>query len=743
MGFLDKLQGGTGEGEHIGPVELWRNVLLDFLNKNRSIFGPTRAHNFYASNQAMYSGKNKVSYLYSIDQFPGKLPISFTDGIRRQAQGKVRVSFVSTLEKTTIQWGSAKVKSRIRTWKSIEDESGPVDSFNYRDNIAGVDSADRRQMSLVYLSDAEIRRQRKLFRGRTLMIVSGDRGEDFDKTVDKILSVCLSQDIKISRVNRNIGDYLSVFSPFSLGVNPSVQKETGSFVLPDELVSRLRTYDQGKVGSKGIYMGLDIYSGFPVLKEIKRTEVDAENILITAETGGGKSFFAKGVILQLLCDVRFTGTIMDIEGDEYLPLASFTANQDSVVLLNMAEGQGSYFDPVEIIITGDVELDKDMFSLSRSYTLALFKTLVGKKVSDDDWADIIINDAVSKTYADVGVTLEKETWRRSAGLTLFSVYANLKELYKEISTDPDSVMRRSASGYGGMVEDDSVSVRSVTKYKDNEGYKNALDIVIARTSRYFETIQNGGSRSDVFSNRVTLEEIRDAKLVVCSFGMKGKSPATVDQTQMGMTQLYAANISHLRSIFSQSRGLYNFKVWEEFQRWGSFPDSEKTITTALTGGRKLGDVNLIITNKASELLTSDKFGIFENTTSFAIGAIPDAQVREQLCKRLSVMQLKPDLDRIVLENGSTESFNSKDSDLSTYKSDYDKAFLVYLDKQVATITRMELPPSIAQTNLFKTGISLVDQDAPVVTEGRHSFLDDVEHLSLESLGTGFLSREGL
>ena len=186
--------------------------------------------------------------------------------------------------------------------------------------------------------------------------------------------------------------------------------------------------------------------------------------------------------------------------------------------------------------------------------------------------------------------------------------------------------------------------------------------------------------------------------------MAGKSPETVDATLMALSQLSAANISHLRSIFSQAQGLYNFKVWEEFQRWGEFPGSEKTITTALTGGRKLGDVNFIITNAVQKLLDSDRFGIFGNTTSFAIGAIDDAKTRNELCERLSIPLLKPDLDKIVVKRGkgaATEDTGANGEEELT--SIYDKAFLVRLDKSLVTLTKMVLPESLAKSTIMRTG----------------------------------------
>ena len=76
-------------------------------------------------------------------------------------------------------------------------------------------------------------------------------------------------------------------------------------------------------------------------------------------------------------------------------------------------------------------------------------------------------------------------------------------------------------------------------------------------------------------------------------------------------------------------------------------DSVNTIKTAITGGRKLGDINFIVTNNIKELLDDDKFAIFDNITSFAVGAIASSNTRKRVCDELSVPMLLPDLDSLV------------------------------------------------------------------------------------------------
>lgn len=684
-------------------IQLWDEIITAQVMKNNSNYGETRTKNMYVDLLGFYSGEDNVTYMYSIDGYPKELENSYRTTLRSVCKAGVRISFVSPLEKHAIDWGSSQMKARMRTWRMLENESPDVDEYNLYENLSQMDSQDWKKDSLVYLSTAEIRRKRKMFKFRSVMFVSGHRGQDFNDSVKEIVTICRSLNIKISRVIGDIPEYLKVFSPFSNTFDNKVLDQCGCITIPDELLSRFNTYAQGMIGRQGIYWGTDIYSSFPCLKPVKRTTETAENWLITAETGGGKSFFVKGLLVQLLAQSVYNGTIMDIEGFEYIPLANYLSNNDNVIILNMGEGTGAYYDPVEIIITGDAELDADMYSLSSSFTLSLFKCLLGSTQEQDEWVDIVINDAVSLTYSKAGVdAADIDTWKNSAGFTLYDVYNTLKSL----KSNGDAKRAVSAMFSQSLWEEKqgigtSMSVNDVNRLiTSNSGYQQAIDMCIAKISRYFEP---NGIRAHLFKRRIAIDDIKDAKLVICSFGMAGKAPNTVDPIQMALMQLYSANISHLRSIFSKKAGKYNFKLWEEFQRWGGFPDADKTINVALTGGRKLGDVNIIVTNKVQDMLNEDRFGVFSNITSIAIGCIWDSQVRTQLCDRLTIPQMLPELDTLVTHNKDLSAYIDGDTLMA---NPYSKAFLIGLDKTVYTLSRMSIPASLRDSLIFRTGIDI-------------------------------------
>ena len=560
-------------------------------------------------------------------------------------------------------------------------------------NMAFVES------SLVYLANADVRRGRSLVKTSMMMSIAGERGEDFDDTVHSVEEYCRHIGLNIERVYYDIPDVISYFSPFknvkNLGKRGPDSIHTQ--VLTDELVARFNNYSQGILGTGGkraLYFGTDIYSGFPVLKIVKYDAEAPEIWLCTAETGGGKSFFVKVLILQLLAN-NMNGTIMDVEGNEYSYLAEFCSRGSKVVVLNMGEGQGKYFDPVEIPKpTGIEDIDKDAKKMSIDFTSAIFKVLLGRSVERNEWLDSIVNDVVGLTYLRFGITDDPDTWGLSTGMTIRDVFDTLRIMhdFTKAKTNKEKILIMNK--YHIEMPD----------YIDNLHYVSAIEQAVAFVSPFFV---EGGLRNTLFKERVMVSDIAEADLVVCSFGMAGKAAHAVDEVQMAMMQLSAAQISHQRSIFSKAQGKFNFKIWEEFQRWGKFPGSEQTIGVAVTGGRKLGDVNIIITNVVKELLDDDRFGIFSNKTSFMIGGISDSQVREELAERLSIPNMKVELDYIAAACKTDDTYKNSSGGNSLL---YRYGFLLGLDSSKYGVTKMLIPRDMAKSDLFRTGVRVEEDE---------------------------------
>lgn len=651
-------------------VRLYDDLLYTHLVKDTTKDTIKREHlpDKVAIDQLGMYHDDTVSFFYLIEGFPNYLHIDFKSRLRHECKGDVKITFLTRMTPHRIAWNSPEMQSKLQILQQAakEQEEKNVSAFNIHENLGTMRRQEWIQESLQYLSSSDVDRGRALFKFSMLVIVTGTRGDDFDESIKNITAYAEQLGIKLTRVLFNIQNVLSYFSPWSQQVRGS-KASMPSFVLTDELLARFNTYSQGTLGVSGICFGTDIYSSFPVLKQPKRNREDAENWLISAETGGGKSYFIKAIILQLLAR-GFNGTVMDIEGFEYIPLAKMLKNSLKIQIVNMAEGQGGYFDPVEIPIynAATQEEAEQMRQNSTEFSLAIFKVLLGQAYEEDVYLSVVIDDAVSRAYAKRGVTDNRMTWGNSEGMTLFDIYDALKHL---------------------------------KDYREDEPYKIAVTKAIALTSKYFEP---GGTRSALFKNRVAIQDIIDADLVICSFGMAGKSQSSVDEVQMALMQLGAAQLSHQRSIFSKTKGKFNFKLWEEFQRWGKFPGADKTLGVALTGGRKLGDVNIIVTNVIAEMLGEDRFNVFSNVTSFLIGAIGDSKVREDLCERLSIPNMLPELNAIsTVRSNKDDEKGSSGANSSIYRY----SFLCGLDKSKYAITKMILPSHLAQSDLFRTGVA--------------------------------------
>lgn len=616
--------------------------------------------------------KDNISFYYTVGKLPREIYVDWKERLRSECKSGVKVTFIDNIRRHYIAWESPQMQSRLRILRQVRDEQDDkdVDAYNMHKNIKDITKQRWIEDSLLYLSEADKTRGRSLFKSTQFMIISGQRGDDFDDSVKLIEEYAKHIGLTLNRIMYEIPDILEFYSPFNHNINRNVVDSSPSYVLTDEILARFNTYTQGTLGVSGVYFGTDIYSKFPVLKKVKPKEDTAENWLITAETGGGKSFFVKALILQLLAQ-NYNGTIMDIEGFEYIPMANFLSHNSNVQVINMGEGNGKYFDPMEIAQeTGIEDIDRDAKQMSINFTLSIFKVLLGRTYEENLLMGTVLDDAVTETYKDAGVTENRESWYKSRDLTLFDVYETLTRL---------------------------------ERFRDDEDYTRTVKMAIAVLGKYFE---EDGTRSAMFKNRIRVAEIVDADLVICSFGMAGKSPQSIDEVQLALMQLSAAQLSHQRSIFSKSRGRFNFKLWEEFQRWGKFPDSDKTLGVALTGGRKLGDVNIIITNVVKELLDDDRFGVFGNITSFLAGAIGDEKVRYEFCDRLSIPKMKGEMDLL----SSVKKDDDELDGVSRSESLYTHAFLCGLDRSKYGIVKMLIPSDISRSLIFKTGVDVKKEE---------------------------------
>lgn len=632
------------------------------------------------------ASETQISKYFMVRQLPDYMQPYFIDNIRTRciADG-IKINFFFYGNPYKINWDSAEMRNKMTIWKQYaDDHSGAIDVFDYRNQRTGELARRRIITSTKYLNEAELDYKRSLIRVAMIIEVSAKRDDEsiinMMNTIRMMKDLCSQSDIKLRELQINMIDWLRSFGVFCMKPVKELVSKASYKILTDDILANFNSYKQGRVGYNGVSLGIDILSGVPIMRKFKADPDAAENWLISAETGGGKSYYVKALLTYLLAD-GFVVTVMDYEGDEYSNLANYirAGKSEDVKVISMGKGSTTYFDPCEIPeLTGDIEVDADLKENAISYILSIFRIVTcGLAGELTQWEERVISTAIQRMYDCAGVTDDMETWHRSKGLRLSMVYDEIK----------------------GMVE----SKELVDSDSDNIKHKSAMRIADA-ASMYFE---EGEAKSGTFKNPMSANELYDAKFVVFSFGMKGASDNLNDPTILALKQLSVACVSiQISNYCKYVRHCFNVKVWEEFQRWNSIEGSNSIISNAMTGGRKRGDVNFIITNDLASMIDeSNELSkkLRQNIQNMAIGRIKDRGVREDFCRMFDLQDCQLALDRIAKAHAADDGKNAGNSGTGNR---YRHSFCVVMDSGKKAIAKVMLPQSIAKSSLFRTGVDI-------------------------------------
>lgn len=635
------------------------------------------------------SSATHITKYFVIRSFPDWLKPHFMDTMRKRCiTNGVKINFYMYGEPHTINWESSDMQNRLKVYREYANEnSADGSAFEYRKRRDSILARERIITSTKYLNEAELDHKRTLAKVSFVIEVTALRTDksisNMMYTIKNIKKHCSIEGIKIIEMKANMIDWIQTTGILSLKKSKEILKRFSKRVLTDDIIANLSSYKQGKVGHTGIPIGIDVNSKVPVLYQFKEDPDKVENWLISAISGAGKSWFVK-VITTWLLGQGFVITIMDYEGDEYNNLAAFVrqSNNDDVKVISMGKGSVVYFDPMEIpLLTGDAEIDVDLKETSISYTIGIFRLIVaGLDKQLTKWEDSVISTAIKRVYEQDGVTDNPETWVRSRGLTVAMVY------------------------------DEIVNIVESKEFMDEatENIKHRAAMEVRESCRvYFE---DGEAKSSTFKNPMSINDLYMAKLIIFSFGMRGATNSQIDPVVLALKQLSVANISiQISNYCKYIRHCFNVKVWEEYQRWGEAAGSAEIIGNAMTGGRKRGDVNFIITNDLAAILDDSNpinERLSQNISSYAIGAIRKKAVRAKFCKEFDLEEISGNLE--VIAKANMGKSDKRDS-IKTKGGKYTHAFCLVMDNGKKAVVKQSLPKALEESSLFKTGVSVNKQ----------------------------------
>ena len=672
-------------------IDMYDMILANMIAGN-SIIEPTVKldNSQLAIGFSNISSDEQLQKYFMINRFPDFLQTRLIDIIRSKCmQPGLKINFYFHGTPHHINWDSSEMKNRMNTWRQYSAEhSGPIDIFAYRAQRGEAIARQRIMTSTKYLNEAELEYKRSFIKVVFIIEIAASRTEEglasMAESIKQLKELCSQSDIKLAELRVNMIDWLRAIGPFSLVSLPQTEGRLSKKVVTDDILANFNSYKQGRVGNWGVSLGVDIMNSGPVLRKFKADGDAADNWLISAATGGGKSFWVKALLTYLLAD-NFVVCVMDYEGDEYTNIANYirAGNPEDVKIVSMGKGNTLYFDPCEIPdLTGDSKVDDELKESAIGFILAIFRVIVcGTERDFSREQERVMSLAIQRMYDTAGVTEDKNTWHRSKGLRLHDVYYEIKEMVESKE----------------LVDSDS----------DNSKHKAAITIADSACV-YFEP---GESKAGAFKTPMPANELYKAKFIIFSFGMKGADTNSMDPIILALKQLSVAYVNIAISNYCKYiRKCFNVKVWEEFQRWGELGSSSSIISNVITGGRKRGDVNFIITNDLASMLDDSKElnkKLRQNIQNYAIGKIPDESVRREFVEKFDLQDVKPALDNIAKAHTVTQSGTQK---VSGAQSRYKNAFCIVLEEGKKAIVKVMLPKSLLKSSLFRTGVEVKDTD---------------------------------
>ena len=637
------------------------------------------------------SSKTYISKFFIITEWPMWLDEKIMDLIRQQCLfNDVKINFFIYGDKHVIDWDSEDMKNKRRAWDNFTKQKEDISDFDYTKKRSVELRKIRITESYKYLNQAEIEQHRTLFKMSMIVQISGSRlngGEgiyNLQRSIKAFNSFCSSKGIKTREIRINMVDWLQCICPFSLKFIKEVNQRLSKQVLTDDIIATLNTYKQGKIGYTGMCVGMDVNSKVPVIKDLYANKDDAENWLVSAATGCGKSYFVKDKIFWAL-GLGIPVMVVDFEGDEYSNMYHFVAHYDErdAVMVSMGKGNNSYCDPMIIpALTGNAEVDATLKANAMAATVKMLSVIVkgNAKETFTEWENGVVSQAIKDVYDMYQVTEDKETWVNSKSIRLEMVY----------DTICDYVQKRTF----------------LDEATENAKHRAAMEIR-EHMKIYFD---EGASKYGTFKNPISVENLYNARLIIFSYGESGKTASEIDTTMLQLKQLSVANLmNQISNHCKYIRGTLNMKVIEEHQRWSEIEGSNEILSNIITGGRKRGDITFIITNDLNSMLMEDKDSkrIRQNLTSYAIGCIDDAGVRKRFCELMELPEIAQPLKEIAEANKKRKNSalgKTTDKDLVKRSSGtkFSKAFVVVLDKSDRAIVKVMLPKSLADTEIFKT-----------------------------------------
>lgn len=674
-------------------LNLYTRILADKLTGGSSDKPPVALgkNEFYYSSDRIYTRKGVKKILFITDM-PPELPRGFVTDIRHYINNtvskynsthgmseEVDVGLIIDAENYDLDFTDRRTQGRweyfTRQYERAMKKAGKkklvdeLKSDKYSEEVKNMIN------SFLYMLEAKNTYDSSFFKTTLILELRSTSSDILDVAEKSLKGYLYKTKIKLKPIFIQTNEYQRSYMPTSNVKKTLLRSMHEGRILADDTLASLSLTTHGRIGDPiGVPHGIDTESKLPVSLDFTKG-TDANNILLTASTGEGKSMLAKLIYTFLMADNDYRTIIMDYEGQQYDEIGKLgDAN-----IISMGEHGGMYVNTMVIADSVGIEsIDNNRKIEAVSSTRRVFDLIFNDTYGMDTLERAIFSSVLNEVYADFGVTDDPKTFHLSKECTFYHVYAK------------------------------AVSYKKRTDKQREYGEEGINDFVMT-LQPYFE---KGGTESHWFKNPIGMDDIVNNDHLIFSFGMKGRDESMVDTKLVAIRQLFASYLINMLSAKNKSENKRTVVMIEEMQRYLNQRYSGEILAGIASGGRKLGMVVYYITNSpndmfeaggADENLYKHVNTIMSSITTTIIGAL-----------------YKKDVNKIIdffeLENSMAELYElsrikeeNKDNDPLKY------CFYIRYKGQ-STLIRALSHPALEQLPLYdapkdpNTGKELTEQE---------------------------------
>lgn len=633
---------------------------------------------FYSTNR-IFTQKG-VKKMYFLHDLPAELPRGFVSDIRANVQKAVRsynathglqenvsINVVIDGEFYDLDLGNKRVQGRwthfTRQFERVQRKAGSKSLVDELKSDKYSDDIRRKVSSFLYIKEAKDEQDSSFYKTKVILEFVSTSNDVLEVAEREFRAFVFRNRIKPKPVFIQTNEYQKTYTPMGSKTNSLLKKMNEGDVWADDTIASFTVSTHGIIGDKtGVYHGVDVQSRNVLAIDMSKGS-DAQNILLTAGTGEGKSNYAKMLYTFIIPMMDTYSTIVyDYEGFEYTPIGKLAEAN----IVSMAGGDGRYVNTMVIgDLTGNKKIDEGLKIEAIEATERVFNLLVDERYGMTPQELSLFSDCMNEVYQDFGVFDDPETWKNSKECTFYHIYAKMVK----------------------MKERNEV----LFEYGENV----VLDFII-KLKPYFE---KGGIRTHWFKEPISIQEIVDNRHLIFSFGMGDKEESMIDEKSLALRQLFASYLTTLVASKNKARGIRTVVFLEELQRYLKQRYSGEIVAGISSGGRKLGLIVYYITNAPSELMLlmdggdenirSSASVLMSNITTTIIGAL----WRNDMDKLIDYFQLH-NARGILYQLSDVKESNKGSSDMKY-------CFFVKYKGQ-STVVRMLSHPDLDELPLYTT-----------------------------------------